>query len=298
VLGLALQSTLGDVFSGLSLSVEKPYQVGDAVLPEGGVEGEVIQINWRSTHLRNAENDVVIVPHSSMAKMRIQNHCALSTRYVGSLTVVVDSRNEPEFVLEILKQAVITCPNILEEPAPSVAATEFKADRITYDIYFSTCSIASVGEARSQIIAQVYKRARPGRNLPDSGPIFFFPEEELFDRLSILDPLRAEEKAHLSAKVIRRHFKAGEQLLSQGVAAESVHFVFYGIIQVTRQVQDGRILNVGRMGPGDSFGEVFLLTGLPQLGQVLGGSALMALTTPLSESDPKTNTRCTAVTAN
>ena len=68
VLGLALQNTLGDVFFGLSLSVEKPYDVGDSVLLEGGVEGKVIQINWRSTHLRNNENDVVIIPHSSMAK--------------------------------------------------------------------------------------------------------------------------------------------------------------------------------------------------------------------------------------
>jgi small-conductance mechanosensitive channel len=49
VLGLALQNTLGDVCSGLSLSVEKPYDVGDAILLEGGVEGDVIQINWRST---------------------------------------------------------------------------------------------------------------------------------------------------------------------------------------------------------------------------------------------------------
>jgi small-conductance mechanosensitive channel len=32
VLGLALQSTLGDVFSGLSLSIEKPYRVGDEIL--------------------------------------------------------------------------------------------------------------------------------------------------------------------------------------------------------------------------------------------------------------------------
>ena len=95
VLGLALQNTLGDVFSGLSLSVEKPYDVGDAILLEGGVEGDVIQINWRSTHLRNPQNDVVIVPHSSMAKMRIQNHTALSARYNGSLIVAVDSRKRP-----------------------------------------------------------------------------------------------------------------------------------------------------------------------------------------------------------
>jgi small-conductance mechanosensitive channel len=122
VLGLALQNTLGDVFSGLSLSVEKPYDVGDSVLLEGGVEGKVIQINWRSTHLRNNENDVVIIPHSSMAKMRIQNHSAVTARYDGNLSVVVDSHNEPELALQILKQAAMVCPTILEEPPPSVTA--------------------------------------------------------------------------------------------------------------------------------------------------------------------------------
>ena len=35
VLGLALQSTLGDVFSGISLSIEKPYRIGDEILLEG-----------------------------------------------------------------------------------------------------------------------------------------------------------------------------------------------------------------------------------------------------------------------
>jgi small-conductance mechanosensitive channel len=155
VLGLALQNTLGDVFSGLSLSVEKPYDVGDAVLLEGGVEGKVIQINWRSTHLRNNENDVVIIPHSSMAKMRIQNHTAVMARYDGNLSVVVDSHNEPELALQMLKQAAMACPIILEEPAPSVAAIDVKDDRITYNIYFSTSSFASAEEARSQIITQL-----------------------------------------------------------------------------------------------------------------------------------------------
>jgi small-conductance mechanosensitive channel len=261
VLGLALQNTLGDVFSGLSLSVEKPYDVGDAILLEGGVEGEVIQINWRSTHLRNSENDVVIVPHSSMAKMRIQNHSAVTARYRGNLSVVVDSRNEPELTLEILKQAAMACPAILEEPGPSVAAIESKDDRVTYRVYFSTSSFASAEEARSQIISQLWKRARPGHHVSDAGPIFFFEEEELIDRLSIFEPLSAEEKKHLRSKVVRRHFKAGELLLVQGVKAESVQFVFYGVIQVTHQVQNAQKLTVGRMGPGDSFGKISLLTG-------------------------------------
>jgi small-conductance mechanosensitive channel len=293
VLGLALQNTLGDVFSGLSLSVEKPYDVGDAILLEGGVEGEVIQINWRSTHLRNSENDVVIIPHSSMAKMRIQNHSAMTARYGGNLRVVVDSRNEPELALEILKQAAMACPAILEEPAPSVAAIEFKDDRVTYNIYFSTSSFASAEEARSQIITQLWKRARPGHHLSDAGPIFFFGEEELVDRLPIFEPLCAEEKKQLRSKVVRRHFKAGEQLLMQGVRAESVQLVFSGIIQVTHQVQDSRELKVVRIGPGDSFGIISLLTGMAESATLtaLSSGLLLGLCSedlkPILESRPE-----------
>jgi CRP-like cAMP-binding protein len=260
VLGLALQNTLGDVFSGLSLSVEKPYDVGDSVLLEGGVEGEVIQINWRSTHLRNGQNDVVVIPHSSMAKMRIQNHSALSARYSGSLTVTVDSRNEPEFVAEILEQSAMACPAILEKPVPSVAAVAFESDRVNYEISFSTSSIASAGEARSQLIFRLYRRAHPGR-FSSAGPIYFFQEEEFFDHLSVFEALSAEERALLGTKLIRRRFDAGEKLLVQGAKLEAVQFVSYGVLEMARQVADGRVLKVQRIGPGDSFGEVSLLTG-------------------------------------
>jgi small-conductance mechanosensitive channel/CRP-like cAMP-binding protein len=275
VLGLALQSTLGDVFSGISLSIEQAYRIGDNILLEGGAEGEVIEMNWRSTHLRNGANDVVIVPNNAIAKMRIQNHSTGNRRYSGNLTVIVDSRNEPEMTLEILKQTAMACRSILEQPEPSAAATEFTADRITYNISFSTHSIASAGEARSQFITQLYKRARPvvdqrksvgGETARDSllsRPIFLFGENELFNHLSLLETLSDAEKTDLNGKVTRRHFQAGEELLTQGKATESIHFVFSGIIQVTRQVQDGRVLNVRKVGPGDSFGGISLLTGMP-----------------------------------
>ena len=87
VLGLALQSTLSDVFSGISLSIENSYQLGDEILLEGGVEGEVVAMNWRSTRLKNSANDMVIVPNSAIAKLRIQNHSAGSKRYNGGLTM-------------------------------------------------------------------------------------------------------------------------------------------------------------------------------------------------------------------
>lgn len=261
VLGLALQSTLNDLFSGISLTIEKPYELGDEILLEGGIEGQVIQVNWRSTRLRNAANDVVVIPNSAIAKMRIQNHTAGSKRYIGSLTVTVDARNDPDFTMEILKQAAMTCPAVLEHPPCTVAPTELKGDRITYEICFSASLFTVAGDARSQLIAQLYKRARPVATQRESAPIFLFPENEVLDHLPLLEPLTPSEKADLNAKIIRRPFKRGEQLLAQGEKTESVHFIYSGVIQVTRQVPDGRILNLGRLGPGDTYGEISLLTG-------------------------------------
>ena len=265
VLGLALQSTLADVFSGISLNIERPFQIGDEILLEGGAEGQVIEMNWRSTHLRNSANDLVIVPNSAIAKMRIQNHSGGSRRYNGSLTVAIDSRNEPELALETLKQAAMTCRAILDHPAPLVAAVDFKADRIIYEVSFSTASITAAGDARSQMIGQIYKRARPSlmaQELPESRPIFFFPANELFNHIPLLEPLTASEKDDLNGKIIRRSFRAGEQLLAQGETIKAVQFVFSGVIEATRQVQDGRKLKVAKLGPGDSFGALSLLTGM------------------------------------
>ena len=273
VLGLALQSTLGDLFSGISLSIEKPFKLGDQILLEGGVEGEVIKLNWRATHIRNGANDVVVIPNSAIAKMRIQNHSSGSERHSGSLTVIVDSINEPEMALELLKQAAMTCPCILELPAPSVAATGFQGDRISYEISFNTSTFASAGDARTELIAQLYKRASPRISSPDNEthattsrfgdcPILFYNKDQAIDHIPVFETLSIDEKQSLNRQSVTHHFRAGDRLLEQGDKVESVYFIFSGIVQVTRRVKDGRELNARKLGPGDYYAEYSLLTGV------------------------------------
>src|SRR5258708_1714814 len=71
VLGLPLQSTLNHLFSGISLTIEKPYRPGDEILLQGGVEGEVIQVNWRSPHQTNSAHDLVFILNIAIAHMRV-----------------------------------------------------------------------------------------------------------------------------------------------------------------------------------------------------------------------------------
>ncbi len=64
VLGLALQTTLADVFSGLAINIERPFGAGDWITLNGGVEGQVIQINWRATHLKTSANEMTVIAHA------------------------------------------------------------------------------------------------------------------------------------------------------------------------------------------------------------------------------------------
>ena len=51
VLGFALQDTLGNLFAGLAIQVEKPFRVGHWI-QIGDREGQVQEITWRATKLR------------------------------------------------------------------------------------------------------------------------------------------------------------------------------------------------------------------------------------------------------
>ncbi|TGR36269.1 mechanosensitive ion channel family protein, partial [Mesorhizobium sp. M8A.F.Ca.ET.198.01.1.1] len=55
VFGLALQNTLGDVFSGIALTLGRTYAIGDWIQLKDGAEGRVIETNWRSAKLLTAQ---------------------------------------------------------------------------------------------------------------------------------------------------------------------------------------------------------------------------------------------------
>ena len=74
VIGLALQDTLGNLFAGLAIQVEKPFRVGDWVTI-GGQDGMVSEITWRATKMRTKAGNFVVVPNSVLARDTITNYC-------------------------------------------------------------------------------------------------------------------------------------------------------------------------------------------------------------------------------
>lgn len=74
ILGLALKDSLDNVFSGVSLMLDHTYKVGDVIQLETGEYGEVMHIGLRSTHIKTHRHEILVVPNSVLARMRLLNY--------------------------------------------------------------------------------------------------------------------------------------------------------------------------------------------------------------------------------
>lgn len=66
--GLALQDTLGNLFAGIGLLLDRAIRVGDHLRLEGGQEGQVEDIGWRTTKIRLLSGDQLVVPNTKLAQ--------------------------------------------------------------------------------------------------------------------------------------------------------------------------------------------------------------------------------------
>jgi len=72
-IGLALQGTLSNTFSGVFLAVKDIINVGDYI-ETNGYSGKVEEITLRSTKIREADNNIVIIPNKTVLENPFKNY--------------------------------------------------------------------------------------------------------------------------------------------------------------------------------------------------------------------------------
>ena len=94
VLGLALQETLGNIFSGISLLIEAPFRKGDLILLADGRTSEVMQLGIRSTMLFSLDEQATIyVPNKILATSVLINLTKPTPEQRYFIEVKVDKTN-------------------------------------------------------------------------------------------------------------------------------------------------------------------------------------------------------------
>jgi small-conductance mechanosensitive channel/CRP-like cAMP-binding protein len=265
VLGLALQNSLGDLFSGIAIGIDRPFNIGDLIAIEGAVEGRVVETNWRSTRIATADNDIATVPNSVVAKSRIVNRSIPSETHTGSLKIVIDPSVPPRKAIALLRASALNAASISSSPAFTVTCTDLTGKGAAYEICFSAPALL-FADARSDLLQQVARHARYGGVAlasQDGTPIVPVQKPEAIHLLSdvlVMQPLGAEDRKALASSLQRHEGAAGDSIFTQGGSVASLFVIGQGAFEVTRD-DGGGARRLGTLGPGDYFGEMALLTG-------------------------------------
>jgi len=136
--GLALQPTLSNFFAGIYLSTSKPIRVGDFVELEDGTQGEVVDIGWRATKVRQVANNLAIVPNSRLSEMRLLNFSmpVATQATIVAMGVAYDSdlRFVERVVLEVAGACQRELPEADPEHEPAVRFHTFGASSIDFNV--------------------------------------------------------------------------------------------------------------------------------------------------------------------
>jgi len=154
-IALALQPILSNIFSGISMIMDKSVRVGDLVYLDPETKGKIKKIGLRSTKIRTFDNELIIVPNSKLAESKIQN-IALpepKTRVVIPFSVAYGS--DVDKVKEIVMKEIKTIKNFCKEPEPVVRFREMGESSLNFKAYFYVESFedrfAAIDEANTKI---------------------------------------------------------------------------------------------------------------------------------------------------
>src|SRR5882757_2871308 len=160
IFGLALQNTLGDVFSGIALTLGKAYVLGDWIRLSDGTEGRVTETNWRSTNLLTGANNIVVLPNSILARQGLTNLSRPDETHLITLSVRIAATQRPRFVEDVLRSVLETSTRIVRTPPPVVALKNLDAIAIEAELQFRVDSLSIGMEAKNEIVELVYCQCR------------------------------------------------------------------------------------------------------------------------------------------
>jgi len=279
VLGFALQETLGNVFSGLSLSIGRPFNPGDWIR-SGQHVGRVKGIAWRATTIVTRADERLEVPNSVIAKDVLFNY---STGHVcDELTIGISYGVPPNHVREVVLTVLHDVPQVLHDPLPEVLAWNYSDFAIEYRIKYSIADYGVQEHARDRVASSLWYALRrhsieipfPTRTVhmhdarrdeeerADKG----FERELMADLRQVdwLHGLTDEELRLLVPTVSVRQFGAGEMLVRAGESGESMFIIRSGKAEVFGHAADGQPRHIANIARGDVTGEMALMTGEPR----------------------------------
>tara|TARA_A200000159_G_C7310183_1_gene334239 strand:- start:756 stop:1595 length:840 start_codon:yes stop_codon:yes gene_type:complete len=134
--GLALQTFIQDIISGVFILADQSVHVGDIIQVDGQI-GKVERIQLRTTRAVTRDNRVLIIPNHKFMASILYNWTENGTLTRESVAVGVAYASDINRVKEILIETASEHPLILKKPAPLVLFNAFGESALEFELLFS-----------------------------------------------------------------------------------------------------------------------------------------------------------------
>lgn len=155
ILGLALQDTLGNLFAGISLQVDKAFDIGDWVEVTATnlkTVGQVKEITWRATVLVGWGEEQIILPNRLLANSQIVNYSLQDQPIIRSHTFRLPFDTDPTLARQCLLESIKQVKTVRAWPEPFVIVTELSESWMNFKLGYYIENFGSQYAIADQVI--------------------------------------------------------------------------------------------------------------------------------------------------
>jgi len=167
VIGFAFKDIAENFLAGVIMAFNRPFRLGDTV-KTGDVEGNIVEMSLRDTHIKTFDGKDVYVPNGQIIKNPLYNY-TIDGFLRGSFVVGVDYDSDVEEVRKTILNVVQNVPGVLNgEKPPRTHVQKLNTSTVdievhywidTFDKKFSSLEIKSRAQAQ---VAKVLADAEVG----------------------------------------------------------------------------------------------------------------------------------------
>ncbi len=157
--GLALQTFIQDIISGIFIIADQSVNVGDIVEVDGQV-GRVVNITLRTTRAVNRENKVLIIPNHKFLTSILFNWTENGSLTRELIHVGVAYNSDMDKVTALLTGIAANHPKVLKNPPPKVLFNNFGDSSLELTLVFTMNRSFEANAVKSDLRFNILARFR------------------------------------------------------------------------------------------------------------------------------------------
>jgi len=153
----ALQSTIANIFGGISLILDKTLKKGDIVKLDGGESGVVYDVGIRSTKVKTWNNEIITIPNGKLVESMVHNISLPDPSIRINIEFGVAYGSKIDKVKKIVVDSVLSCKDTLRDPAPRILFLAMADSSLNFKVMFWVDDLSKKWDTHQEAIQKIYE---------------------------------------------------------------------------------------------------------------------------------------------